>query len=469
MANQTCNPSILTQALGITATGPRTVIVPADPIIWDAETSYEYLTLVASTDFGQAYISKRDVPAGTELTNTEYWIPAASYNAQLAQIQKGMAQFNTDLGGKAPTAHASAETTYGVGSASEYGHVKLSDTATEGNATGGTAVTPDGVKKIISSVKPVCLIIGDSFSNDAQSGTPLWYEYYCDRKGYTPYSTAADGAGYLVGYTFSQQITAATSAVNAADVAEVIIFGGLNDTRSSSYNADSFGSAVGSTIEMAKTSFPNAVVWCVGPQNFPNANTNSWTAAYWLSFQCAYHGAKYSNASFVFNWINGFFGGTTGQNEHPTAEGEMMIASFMLNDGHWSSAAGFFSVAPDTMRKLNIISNDETSYVSTLKSAQYEIINEVLFHAQIAIDPSTIPNTVTTLSVQLPAMENPPFGIKAAAGVPYICGSASQILGNTSVRGYATGSGITFNVNSDYPIKTGSGANQVTFDILLHC
>lgn len=87
MANQTCNPSILTQALGITATGPRTVIVPADPIIWDAETSYEYLTLVASTDFGQAYISKKDVPAGTALTDTEYWIPAASFNAQLAAIQ----------------------------------------------------------------------------------------------------------------------------------------------------------------------------------------------------------------------------------------------------------------------------------------------------------------------------------------------------------------------------------------------
>lgn len=97
MANQTCNPSVLTQALGIAATGPRTVIVPADPIIWDAETSYEYLTLVSSADFGQAYISKRDVPAGTALTNTEYWIPAASYNAQLAQIQRDIATINSTL------------------------------------------------------------------------------------------------------------------------------------------------------------------------------------------------------------------------------------------------------------------------------------------------------------------------------------------------------------------------------------
>ena len=93
MANQTCNPSIITQALGIAAIGPRTVLVPADPIIWDEETSYEYLTLVASTDFGQAYISKRDVPAGTPLTNTTYWIPAASYNAQLEQYRQEVFQY----------------------------------------------------------------------------------------------------------------------------------------------------------------------------------------------------------------------------------------------------------------------------------------------------------------------------------------------------------------------------------------
>lgn len=470
MANQTCNPSILTQALGITATGPRTVIVPADPIIWDEGTSYEYLTLVASADFGQGYVSKRDVPSGTPLTDTDYWIPVASYNAQLAQLQQDMAQFNTDLDGKAPTAHASADITYGVGSKSEYGHVKLSDTATEGNATGGTAVTPDGVKNIISSIKPICVIIGDSFSNDAQSGTPLWYEYYCDKKGYTPYCTAVDGAGYLVGTTFDTQIATAAGAVNVDDVAKVIIFGGLNDTRSSSYNADNFGAAVGQAIRTAKTSFPNAVVWCVGPQNFPNANVNSWSAAYWISFQCAYHGAKYSNASFVFNWLNGFFGGKTGQNEHPTAAGEMMIASFMLNDGHWGSAVGVFSEAPDVMKKLNIVGNNSTSYASAVLSSNYEIISETLFHAQVVIDPKNIPTSVTSLSVQLPAMDNPPFGIQANTdNTAYISGSASQPYGNECARGYATPQGITFNTNGTNPLKTGSGAPQITFDMLLHC
>lgn len=92
-----CGVSITQKALGIQQTGPRTVIVPADPIIWDAGTSYEYLTLVASSDFGQAYIAKKDVPSGTPLTNTEYWIPAASYNAQLTEIQRQISALSSSV------------------------------------------------------------------------------------------------------------------------------------------------------------------------------------------------------------------------------------------------------------------------------------------------------------------------------------------------------------------------------------
>lgn len=87
----TCDVNFLKGAMGIQQTGPRTVIVPADPIQWDDSTSYEYLTIVTSADFGQAYISKKDVPSGTPLTNTDYWIPAATFNAQLAAIQKQLA------------------------------------------------------------------------------------------------------------------------------------------------------------------------------------------------------------------------------------------------------------------------------------------------------------------------------------------------------------------------------------------
>lgn len=53
----------------------------------------------------------------------------------------------TEAQSKAPKAHASAQTTYGAGSAAQYGHVKLSDaTNGTGDATGGVAATPKAVK-----------------------------------------------------------------------------------------------------------------------------------------------------------------------------------------------------------------------------------------------------------------------------------------------------------------------------------
>ena len=52
------------------------------------------------------------------------------------------------VGGKAPTGHASTATTYGVGTAANYGHVKLSaSTNSNLGASGGTAATPAAVKE----------------------------------------------------------------------------------------------------------------------------------------------------------------------------------------------------------------------------------------------------------------------------------------------------------------------------------
>ncbi len=48
---------------------------------------------------------------------------------------------------RAPTSHASTATTYGLGSSSNYGHVKLSDSTTStSGASDGVAATPAAVK-----------------------------------------------------------------------------------------------------------------------------------------------------------------------------------------------------------------------------------------------------------------------------------------------------------------------------------
>ena len=61
--------------------GARYVPKFADPIAWDRNNSYEGLTIV--TYLNNSYTSKKAVPAGTEITNSEYWAVTGNYNAQV--------------------------------------------------------------------------------------------------------------------------------------------------------------------------------------------------------------------------------------------------------------------------------------------------------------------------------------------------------------------------------------------------
>ena len=65
-------------------------------------------------------------------------------------VLKGLIDtLQTAVDGKAPTSHQSTATTYGAGSSSYYGHVKLSDsTSGTSGASGGVAATPAAVKAV---------------------------------------------------------------------------------------------------------------------------------------------------------------------------------------------------------------------------------------------------------------------------------------------------------------------------------
>ena len=61
--------------------GARYVPTFADPVEWDSLRSYEPLTIV--TYLNNSYTSKKPVPAGTDLNNSEYWVLTGNYNAQI--------------------------------------------------------------------------------------------------------------------------------------------------------------------------------------------------------------------------------------------------------------------------------------------------------------------------------------------------------------------------------------------------
>ncbi|MBR6673437.1 MAG: tail fiber protein, partial [Mailhella sp.] len=84
---------------------------------------------------------------------------AAQKSADDAQTAADAAQSTAD--GKAPKAHASTATTYGIGTSSNYGHVKLSDsTSSTSAASKGIAASPKAVKAAYDKAAAAYLPVG---------------------------------------------------------------------------------------------------------------------------------------------------------------------------------------------------------------------------------------------------------------------------------------------------------------------
>lgn len=102
------------------------------------------------------YMSPNGMGIPTALNTTAKQIVEA-INEVLAALNTYKTSTNDSITGltnsKAPTSHASSATTYGVGSSTNYGHVKLSDNTSSTSSTGeGTAATPAAVKAVKDSL-----------------------------------------------------------------------------------------------------------------------------------------------------------------------------------------------------------------------------------------------------------------------------------------------------------------------------
>ena len=66
-------------------TGGR--IVPTHGGVWNKTREYEELTIVLNEATGDSYISKRPVPAGTEIYEEHYWVLYSQYNEQITRAE----------------------------------------------------------------------------------------------------------------------------------------------------------------------------------------------------------------------------------------------------------------------------------------------------------------------------------------------------------------------------------------------
>lgn len=62
---------------------------------WNIASEYAALSVVYTND--QSYVSRKTVPANTEITNTEFWIKSADWNAQVTQYSKNVEQYQANV------------------------------------------------------------------------------------------------------------------------------------------------------------------------------------------------------------------------------------------------------------------------------------------------------------------------------------------------------------------------------------
>lgn len=412
--------------------GARYVPMFAEPTAWDSTKTYEPLTIVLYQ--GNSYTSRQYVPAGIDIGNGTYWVQTGNYNAQIDAYRAEVQTFDGRI-------------------------------TTNANDIASLDSRIDTLEETA-----YMLVIGDSFSNDAQSGTPLWYTRVARHYGLTAYTNASDGMGFTVGANnFDAQVETAHTALSGRKVERVYVLGGLNDTRNSGYDLDTTREAVRQLLDKIDSYWPNAKKCLCGPQSFPQINANNCQLADWMSWYAYQRGWEYIDFTARFMVYNGFYGGKTGTNPHPSASGEAIIASTIINHGRMATSAVWVeaflpsSITPSTPQNASLfVAGGSGTIESDAITYQQMTMDAGSIVYQCSIDATKIPDTVSRLGLNLPYALGLADQNKLKSGARNSTPYMSQLYGNEMYSGWTDMSGaVQFNINEACAVHTGNGARAI--------
>lgn len=192
-------------------------------------------------------------------------------NTIVNQIDKSL---KSETSSKAPTNHASTSTSYGVGSSTNYGHVKLYNEL--GSNTDGTVT-----QKVISEFKPVMVnpynasmvAVGDSNVTASHIDNSGFQKYISEIFNSTFKTYAKNGATMGTGigsYDSIQELI--TSAPEDNNVSYCFIMGGINDFHYGNGKEDTFKSDCKKVCDLAHNKWPNAIIFLMmdSGSQYPN-------------------------------------------------------------------------------------------------------------------------------------------------------------------------------------------------------
>lgn len=243
--------------------GARYVPKFATPIEWSANRQYEALEIV--THMNASYTSKKPVPTGVDINNTEYWAITGNYSAQVEQYRQETEEVSASVNTLSENVTTISETVNTLNS-------DVKNIKNDIRNINSSIATPYSLKN-----KKVVLF-GDSLN---RSGWGVQLNSILGCNGDIVYN---GGAGFIksgtdspyAGKNFNQMLAQYAEGINAsvrATYAAFIIAGGINDYEQSASNVRT---AATQFVASVKNYFPNAKIYYFPDPTFTPYVQNVW-------------------------------------------------------------------------------------------------------------------------------------------------------------------------------------------------
>lgn len=292
---------------------------------WVKTKEYEPLTIVINE--GNSYTSKKHVPSGVEITNTEYWAPTGNYNAQIEQYRQDVANLQknvTDTNETVAGIQEDVETINGDVETLNNKYTSLSA------SIGLTNTNVSNLTKRVTALE------------EKQSGLVLISDSYADFEGNTFvnqiknanlfdvfYEAHAGGAGFGIGSTtFIDLLNQVSNTITDKNsITTILVAGGYNDY---AVTEDNILGAINTFMIRAKQLFKNANVkiafigW--GKQTSHWRGLVSACGAY---SKCGKYGATYITGSEYILHDYSFFDEAGAF--HPNQNGHNALANYLIS------------------------------------------------------------------------------------------------------------------------------------------
>lgn len=224
--------------------GARYVPKIATPYAWDINATYEPLTIVGY--LGNSYTSKKTVPAGTQISNEEYWALTSMTSGDVEQLRQEV----MDLSGEVAGVDADIQKLNGQVSTIN-GEVQTLKTE--------VAQLENTVTDLVS--RKYWLVIGDSYMGRGTTPLATLIKQYAEIDPNVTVNVIYAGGG---GFTrtdssaFNAQLNSwySGNTDNAKRVTDILVCGGANDQLSVS----TIVSSIRTFCSRARTLCPNAKV-----------------------------------------------------------------------------------------------------------------------------------------------------------------------------------------------------------------